>query len=173
MLTNDRLSSPPRTVPAEGKEKRNPSITPRKFQRFFTPRSRVSSTPSAVRRALHDLVGSSINRGQTPSSPLKPISEENRYDDLLPSLQDAQRGSKRRKTQHTPEQDARSYLPSPLNTSPAILESPSSRRHLWSPIKTTRSSRVASILDEGGCRTRGRRSGEGGLGKMSETASSG
>lgn len=149
MLTNDRLSSPPRNVPAEGKEKRKPSITPRKFQRFFTPRSRVSSTPSAARRALRDLAGPSINRGQTPSSPLKAISEENRYDDLLPSLQDAQRVSKRRKTQHTPDQAAHCHLPSPLNTSSAIQENPSSRPRLRSPIKTTRSSRVDSILDEG------------------------
>ncbi|KAM7199248.1 WD40-repeat-containing domain protein [Naviculisporaceae sp. PSN 640] len=148
MLTNDLLSSPPRLPP---KERRNPSITPRKFQKFFTPRSRVSATPSAARRALRDLAGPALNRGQTPSSPLKPISEENRFDDLLPSLQDGQRVSKRRKTQHTPERPAPPcHLPSPLATSPAILESsPSSRRRLRSPIETLPPLRTPSILDDG------------------------
>ncbi|KAM7217828.1 WD40-repeat-containing domain protein [Rhypophila decipiens] len=150
LTTSDLLSSPPRLPPANGKERRNPSITPRKFQRFFTPRSRVSATPSAARRALRDLAGPALNRGLTPSSPLKPISEENRFADLLPNLQDSQRASKRRKTQHTPDRIPPCHLPTPLNTSPTIAESsPSSRPTLGSPIGTLQSSRVASILDEG------------------------
>ncbi|KAK3325668.1 WD40-repeat-containing domain protein [Apodospora peruviana] len=150
MLTSDRLSSPPRIPPSEGKEKRNPSITPRKFQRFFTPRSRVSSKPSAARRALRDLGGHALNRGQTPSSPLKAISEENGQNEL-PSLQDDSRNTKRRKTQHIPQRAAPCHLPSPLNTSPAICGTSDSRPRLRSPIKGLRgyqSARAAAILDE-------------------------
>src|SRR5438105_2486454 len=98
MLTNSLLSSPPRAPPSRGKERRNPSITPRKFQRFFTPRSRVSSNPSAARRALRDLAGPALNRCQTPSSPLKPISEDNVAGELP-----VHRSAKRQKIQHTPD----------------------------------------------------------------------
>ena len=133
-LTNSLLSSPPQppSSPTRGKERRNPSITPRKFRRFFTPRSRVPSNPSAARRALHDLGAPALNRCQTPSSPLKPISEEAGLDGL-PSLTDARRKSKRRKTQHTPDR-TQYQLPSPLNTSPVLLPTPGDRSGLRSPI---------------------------------------
>ncbi|KAK4171564.1 WD40-repeat-containing domain protein [Triangularia setosa] len=137
MAHNDHLlSSPPRPPPSSlGKERRKPSITPRKFQRFFTPRSRVSSKPSAARKALHDLTAPALNRGQTPlSSPLKPISEEQLgavVEDDLPDL----RTAKRRKTQHTP---SRSHLPSPLQTSPALLPTPDIGPGLSSPIRHVR-----------------------------------
>ncbi|VBB75393.1 Putative denticleless protein [Podospora comata] len=124
------LSSPPRST--IGKERRVPSITPRKFQRFFTPRSRVSSKPSAVRKALHDLTAPALNRDQAPaSSPLKPISEERLgapIEDELPDF----RTAKRRKTQYTP---SRSHLPSPLPTSPGLLATPDIRPGLSSPIR--------------------------------------
>ncbi|KAK0735485.1 WD40-repeat-containing domain protein [Apiosordaria backusii] len=136
MANNDSLlSSPPRPPPSSlGKERRKPSITPRKFQRFFTPRSRVSSKPSAARKALHDLAAPALNRCQTPSSPLKPISEEQLgapVEDDLPDL----RNAKRRKTQHTP---SRQHLPSPLQTSPAILPTSDLRPGLSSPIRHVR-----------------------------------
>jgi hypothetical protein len=139
MLSSNLLSSPPRLPPSRGKERRNPSITPRKFRRFFTPRSRVSAKPSAARKALHDLGAPALNRCQTPSSPLKPISEEDGPDGL-PSFQDARRGAKRRKIHHsldTPER-AESHLPSPLNTSPALLPTPNLRPGLRSPIRSLR-----------------------------------
>lgn len=132
MLSNSLLSSPPRASQTRNKERRNPSITPRKFQRFFTPRSRVSSKPSAARKALRDLAGPALNRCQTPSSPLKPISEENGAGDLP-----VRRGPKRPKVQHTPDRSA-SHLPSPLNTSPPQLQTPDSRPALRSPIQSLR-----------------------------------
>ncbi|KAK4203329.1 putative denticleless protein [Triangularia verruculosa] len=132
MANNDHLLSSPPRPPSSGlgKERRLPSITPRKFQKFFTPRTRVSSKPSAARRALHDLTAPALNRGQTPSSsPLKPISEEalgESVEDELPDL----RTAKRRKIQHTP---SRSHLPSPLQTSPALI--PDIRPGQSSPIR--------------------------------------
>ncbi|KAK3378408.1 WD40-repeat-containing domain protein [Podospora didyma] len=150
MLSNSLLSSPPRAPSSQSKERRNPSITPRKFQRFFTPRSRVSSKPSAVRKALRDLTAPALNRCQTPSSPLKAISEEFAPDDALPSLHDAHRRTKRRKMQHsTPDRLPSSYLPSPLNTSPALLPTPDLRPGLRSPIRSLQARRsVHDILDD-------------------------
>ncbi|KAK3359965.1 WD40-repeat-containing domain protein [Lasiosphaeria hispida] len=141
MLSNNLLSSPPRAPSSLGKERRNPSITPRKFQRFFTPRSRVSSQPSAARRALRDLAGPALNRCQTPSSPLKPISEDNGLDDL-PTL----RVVKRRKVQHSTPDRSSYTLPSPLNTSPVLLPTPDMRPGLQSPLRSLRSRRA--LLEE-------------------------
>ncbi|KAL2023933.1 hypothetical protein VTK56DRAFT_710 [Thermocarpiscus australiensis] len=140
-LNNNLLSSPTRPPPSRGKERRNPSITPRKFQRFFTPRSRVPSKPSAARKALHDLTAQALNRCQTPSSPLKPISEE-QSPNLLPHLQDAHPG-KRRKVHHTPEKHGQPcHLPSPLNTSPALPRTPDRRPGLRSPIQSLRAGQI-------------------------------
>lgn len=157
------MSSPPRMaaptfvdVEVGGKERRQPSITPRKFRRFFTPRSRVSADPSAARRALRDLTARALNRNQTPSSSPLPISfnssplaardKSNRCPEALPSP----RTTKRRKTGHqtpetsplrpasifhgavTPEPvskaDMASMLLSPLASSPlpAIVDEPES-----------------------------------------------
>jgi hypothetical protein len=127
------LSSPPRAPSSRGKERRNPSITPRKFQRFFTPRSRVSSKPSAARKALCDLTAPALNRCQTPSSPLKPISEEL----SMPHLQDSHRG-KRRKLNHSTPEKLSNHLPSPLNSSP-LLPTPDLRPALRSPIQSLKS----------------------------------
>ncbi|KAI1485547.1 WD40-repeat-containing domain protein [Biscogniauxia mediterranea] len=100
---NSRLLSPPRVQ--NTKERRNPSITPRKFKRFFTPRCRVPTNPSPARRALQDLAAPELNhRYQTPapSSPMIPFSEERILDDERPDTRDS-RLAKRRKTRHTPE----------------------------------------------------------------------
>ncbi|KAL2135208.1 hypothetical protein VTI74DRAFT_9414 [Chaetomium olivicolor] len=129
----DLLASPPREPPSKGKERRNPSITPRKFQRFFTPRNRVSSKPSAARKALCDLAAPALNRCQTPSSPLKPVSEEC----SLPHSQDAHRG-KRRKVHHATPVQQTSHLPSPLASSP-LLPTPELRPGLRSPIQSLKS----------------------------------
>ncbi|KAJ2984622.1 hypothetical protein NUW58_g5962 [Xylaria curta] len=113
---NSRLLSPPRQ--RSGKERKDPSITPRKFKRFFTPRSRVPSQLSPARKALRDLGAPTINqRYQTPapSSPLKPLFEEDEeaHDEDL-ELQSF-RIPKRRKIQHTPESSP--IRPSPLGAS--------------------------------------------------------
>lgn len=56
------FSSPPR---ASGKERRNPSVTPRRFRKFFTPTTRSMRG----RRILSDLDEPSLNRQPvTPSS---------------------------------------------------------------------------------------------------------
>ena len=128
VLSNSLLTSPPRLPPSRGKERRNPSITPRKFRQFFTPRSRVSSKPSAARRALRDLTAPALNRCQTPSSPLKPISESNGLYDA--STGAASRGHKRRKMQHTPETSP--LQPSFLEPSPVLPNLPTNRPDLLS-----------------------------------------
>jgi hypothetical protein len=133
-LDGSLFSSPPRMPPNRGKERRNPSITPRKFKRFFTPRPRVSSKPSAARRALRDLTAPALNRCLTPmSSPLKPISEEIAPDELVSEA--ATRGYKRRKFQHTPESSPlRSTLR--LESPPALLCAPDTKPALLSPIES-------------------------------------
>jgi hypothetical protein len=57
------FSSPP--PPPSGKERRNPSVTPRRFRKFFTPTTR-SMRP---RRILSDLDEPSLNRQQMLLSP--------------------------------------------------------------------------------------------------------
>ncbi len=152
MLTNELLSSPPRLSPGAGKERRNPSITPRKFKRFFTPRSRVSSEPSAARRALRDLAAPALNRCLTPSSPLRPISEFSAYQ--VPSQSPdglSQRSSKRRKFRHTPE-PMPEQLPTPFDTSPVGFRTPDSHHRLRSPMdssfQASQSSQDGADVDE-------------------------
>ncbi|KAK5657314.1 hypothetical protein OQA88_3378 [Cercophora sp. LCS_1] len=139
MLNDSLLSSPPRVPPSQStKERRNPSVTPKRFGRFFTPRSRVSSEPSAARKALHALAGPALNRCPTPSSsPLKPITEENNSGFDFPPL----RNPKRRKTtHHTPSRQVSNPLPTPVHTSP-LLPTPDLQLGLSSPIRNLRARR--------------------------------
>ncbi|KAI1377230.1 WD40 repeat-like protein [Hypoxylon crocopeplum] len=145
--SSDRSLSPPR---ANVKERRNPSITPRKFKRFFTPRSRVPSSISPARQALKNLAAPDLNhRYQTPapSSPLGRLTEQ-AEDENIELVND--RRAKRRKCQHTP--DSSPYLPllfdpnnhlGPTSTSKA-------RPGLLSPIRSLNSSRdiIESDQDE-------------------------
>ena len=99
--------SPPR--PSNGrKERRNPSVTPRKFNRFFTPRSHGYQQTTASRHALNDITAPANNRGVAQSSPLRPKtpdSQENQNPMLFA------RDLKRRKLVHTPEgSPERSFL---------------------------------------------------------------
>lgn len=144
-------SSPPRA--AHGKERRNPSITPRKFKRFFTPRSRVPSRVSSARKALQDLGAPDLNRKHNPyqtpapSSPLGHLSsfieetvEEEDEDDFNDQL-DAQL-PKRRKLHHTP--DSSPCRPN-LTTNPSrfsLPSSPSTRSRLLSPMRSLYSSQT-------------------------------
>ncbi|KAI2643700.1 WD40-repeat-containing domain protein [Xylaria nigripes] len=137
---NTVLLSPPRQ--RSGKERKEPSITPRKFMRFFTPRSRVPSKPSPARRALRDLGSSRTNqRYQTPapSSPLKPVFEEEPEDEGLVELESS-RPLKRRRIQHTPESS-----PIRLLTRNA---SHGSEAGLLSPIRSLSSGQDIYELDE-------------------------
>lgn len=135
-----RLHSPPRRT--NPKERRNPSITPRKFRRFFTPRPRVSShlAPghiSPARKALRELAGPQLNnRLQTPapSSPLGPP----HYDVHIQDENDTEAcPTKRRKLQHTP--DASPYRPQRLESTNHIRPS-ISQSGLLSPIQSFHSS---------------------------------
>ncbi|KAH9206797.1 WD40-repeat-containing domain protein [Leptodontidium sp. 2 PMI_412] len=93
--------SPTRPSPKRGtKERRAPSVTPRKFTRFFTPRSSHASLPNTrSRKALNDITGPAINR-YTQSSPLQPFRDINGQES---SPLGFTRESKRRKVFHTPE----------------------------------------------------------------------
>ena len=101
---SDRLSpfSPqiPSTYGRTGrKERRNPSITPRKFRKFFTPRSLESTPPSSARQALNDITAPSNNRNGIRSSPIlfRGIPGQENSPALFP------RDLKRRKLLSTPE----------------------------------------------------------------------
>ena len=135
-MARSLVSSPPRMPSSQAKEKRVASITPRKFKRFFTPRSRVDShQPSASTRVLRNLTASALNRCQTPSSPLKPGLADTTCNDefITPG-----RATKRQKTQHVLETPVRPM--SPPDSSPALPHmeaSPSRRRRqLLSPIRS-------------------------------------
>jgi hypothetical protein len=82
------------------KERRNPSITPRKFNRFFTPRSLRSSDATSSRHALHEINYSTNSRDVTQSSPVRPpriaSGQENSPTTFTRDL-------KRRKLYHTPD----------------------------------------------------------------------
>ena len=95
------FSSPPRLSsndPETQKERRKPSITPRKFTRFFTPRSHESGQLSSVRQALQDVTGRSHISNQ--SSPLRPFRSTPGQENGVPKFT---RDLKRRKIYHTPE----------------------------------------------------------------------
>ncbi|KAH8600067.1 WD40-repeat-containing domain protein [Bisporella sp. PMI_857] len=101
-------SSPPRSLIQEdgeakgdGKPKGIPSITPRKFTRFFTPRSQAMSTSSS-RVALENITSrDSSNRNSRDSSTSRG------FGGSLPGQENDSsgfpRGLKRRKLYHTPE----------------------------------------------------------------------
>lgn len=104
-LSNQRSAiygSPPRLLSKDqegGKERRNPSITPRKFNRFFTPRSHGSTQLSSARQALQDITGRS--RNSTPVSLSRPIPRNTSgQENGLPTFT---RDLKRRKLYHTPD----------------------------------------------------------------------
>lgn len=107
-LSSQHLNvSPPRASSNGRKEQRPPSVTPRKFKRFFTPRSH-GYRHSSARRALHEITAPILNRNVTQSSPLRPfksvVSKDNSKEESPTSFI---RGSKRQKTTHTPETSPR------------------------------------------------------------------
>lgn len=68
------VSSPPSNGRPGRKEKRNPSITPRKFTKFFTPRTARVNTR---RHALYDITPPANNRNGVQSSPIRPFKSIN------------------------------------------------------------------------------------------------
>lgn len=96
----ERLSSlPPSSPPRRAyiKERKEPSITPNRFKRFWTPRSNNSSANS-TRRVLFDLGSTNARSSPTQSSPLKPFSSSAGQENTPPSFT---RELKRRKVLHT------------------------------------------------------------------------
>ncbi|KAH7165881.1 WD domain protein [Dactylonectria macrodidyma] len=75
------LLSPSRT--GRRKEKRNPSVTPRRFGRFFTPRPNLSLGLPTSRRILGSLDSSAVNR--QPFSPESLFSDPLASDPISPS----------------------------------------------------------------------------------------
>lgn len=98
-LPSSSISSQTGTQPGE-RERRNPSITPRKFNRFFTPRSFGSSGAASSRNALgeiNDPANSRDARQSSSSRPPRPMfGQENTPRVFTQDL-------KRRKLYHTPE----------------------------------------------------------------------
>jgi hypothetical protein len=102
--SHNRFSSPPRaTRNGAQKEEKPPSVTPRRFRKFFTPRSHDYPI-SLAREALHEITGPTLNRNLTQSSPLRPFKSVNSKEESPTSFI---RGSKRQKTTHTPETSPR------------------------------------------------------------------
>lgn len=95
-------SSPPRSSNSPPRrslrrERRDPSITPRKFRRFFTPRS-LEGPQLRSRMIFNDITAPALNRN-TMSSPLRP----SRGPAIESSPVEFTRDLKRRKIFHTPE----------------------------------------------------------------------
>ena len=117
-LSNPHSSfSPQRPPPIYGrdgrKERRNPSITPRKFTKFFTPRSQASTNPTYARQVLNDITAPSNNRPGVLSSPIRFTSRSRAEKE--DNLSTFPRDLKRRKLLHTPE-------PTPERTYPDTKE---------------------------------------------------
>jgi hypothetical protein len=106
---------PPATYGRDGrKERRNPSITPRKFTKFFTPRSsRPSTYTSSSRQALNDITAPSNNRRGKLASPIR---FNNRVPEKDADVSPFPRDLKRRKLLHTPEATPEFSLPSKGHT---------------------------------------------------------
>ena len=102
------MGSPPRQANGQ-KERRNPSVTPRKFNRFFTPRSHGYQQTTASRRALNDITAPANNHNTVQSSPLRPKNSSDNQENQSPLL--FERDLKRRKLVHTPDgSPERSFL---------------------------------------------------------------
>jgi hypothetical protein len=101
--SQDLNSSPPRATRSSQKGQRPPSVTPRRFRKFFTPRSH-GYLDSPARQVLQEISAPLLNRNVTQSSPLQPFKNINSKEDSPTSFI---RGSKRQKTTHTPEASPR------------------------------------------------------------------
>lgn len=84
-----------------GKERRNPSVTPRKFNRFFTPRSQRNSYVSSYRQPLNPVSNPSNCRNATQSSPKRKPPRSAAGQENIPTT--FARDLKRRKLFQTPE----------------------------------------------------------------------
>jgi hypothetical protein len=90
------------------KEKRQPSITPRRFNRFFTPQSHGRLVTSSSRAALEDITGPANNRNGTQSSPIRPSNNGTGTENSPTAFT---REMKRRKLLHTPSPSPEEFGP--------------------------------------------------------------
>ncbi|KAI2623152.1 WD40 repeat-like protein [Hypoxylon sp. NC1633] len=138
-MSSPELLSPSR-ADANGKERRNPSVTPRKFKRFFTPRSRVPSYISPARKALQDLAAPALNhRYQTPapSSPLGPgLEDQDLLEDENLEPLDGHIIKRRKFYHHTPDSSP-CRPPHILPMQPTLEHWANPRPALQSPIGST------------------------------------
>lgn len=100
-------STPPAMASLPGKkERRNPSITPQKFRRFFTPRLRATAPiPLELgsrnpRDALQDITGGEATKRNLPAPVIRPECSTPHRENFL---QVCTRAEKRRKLNHDPE----------------------------------------------------------------------
>ena len=113
-MSQDSSSKTASQGPNGQKEKRQPSITPRKFRRFFTPRSLPQSSS---RRALVDITTPVNNRNGIQSSPLQ-ASNNSATRETSPTV--FTRDMKKRKLLHTPSPPHEGLS---LETSPLLEQS--------------------------------------------------
>lgn len=116
LISDQGLNTPTLPISPPGRKTRaNPSITPRKFRRFFTPRTQesTSATPkldlSTSRQALHEITGQP-KRKRTQPSPLRNDSiKTTKQEDSTTITPDSKRGVKRRKLDSSPAPHIKEY----------------------------------------------------------------
>lgn len=84
-----------------GKERKDPSVTPRKFRKFFAPRNTDSARIRPTRKAFQDVTRPFLCRKDVKSSPVHPskyysLHNSDPCENLMPQ-------TKRRKRYHTPD----------------------------------------------------------------------
>lgn len=97
--TDHLPTSPSLDTLSSKKEKRQSSVTPRKFTRFFTPRSHRSFVASSFRGALNDIMAPVRYRNGIQSCPLTPVNGLLGQENVHVAFP---RDMKRRKLLHTP-----------------------------------------------------------------------
>lgn len=143
MSLSDTLSriSPPPARQQHTRERRDPSVTPRKFKRFFAPRSQPTLPVSSARRALHEITSSGLNQS-TPSSISTSSLGDGEDIETLPVL----RTQKRRKTSHSRGPSPNVVTPQePLSMS--LLEEMEAEQ-AWENTQSSPSSRPFKIVED-------------------------
>lgn len=107
------LSRGPSTQPSGQRERRNASVTPRKFRRFFTPRPQPNLPTSSARLALHEMSAPSLNSHSALSTMEDPFqslgAQEN--SDFPRSLKRRKIGQSKLSPAHNIEKKERAFMP--------------------------------------------------------------
>lgn len=148
---NAAMLSPPRR---HIKQKRAPSITPRKFNAFFARRSTRSRTASGsideTTRALGAITGSAVNRRRPPikDSPIpfkQPFAPRSGLSPDENGLETPRQAKRRKTGHHTPPESSPLKPPPLLQSSPCVrpTEETTSRPGLLSPLQSLAASSQA------------------------------